>query len=465
MKNNSNILIVGAGLCGSLLALRLAQRGHQIILVEKRADLRKNELPAGRSINLAFSNRGAKAMKMAGILNKVDKLLIPMYGRMIHEEGGDNTFFPYSGLKEEFINSVPRTGLNALLLDEAEKMENVHLYFNHECIAVNLDKAEATFKRNDTQEEIQFSGDFIIGTDGAGSTVRKSMFLKPDLIFNYSQQYLSHGYKELYIPPAKNGNHQLEKNALHIWPRGENMIIALPNMDGSFTVTLFMSHKEATYNFKELDSPEKVRDYFSKKYPDALALMPNLEELFTQNPTSVLGTIRCSPWHYKGKGLIMGDAAHAMVPFYGQGMNASFEDVYVFDQILDQELDSWEETFQAFEKIRKPDATAIQELSLDNFQEMKADTASPLFQHKRVLENELEEKFPAEYSGKYRLVTFQEQIGYDEAMKKGRAQDKAMLKLLSYGKIHKDLSAKEKLMMVNEATQAILKEATESSLV
>lgn len=456
MKSQQNILIIGAGLCGSLLALRLAQRGYSVQIVEKRSDLRKTKIHSGRSINLAFSNRGAKAMKLAGIQDKVDELLIPMYGRMIHEKNGESRLYPYSGLKEEYISAVPRTKLNDLLLTEAEKMKNVEISFDLECLEVNLDQTKAQFKNTKTGEIVEKSGDIIIGTDGAGSVLRKNMFLHPKFLFNYSQVFLDHGYKELYIPPGENGEFQMEKNALHIWPRGENMIIALPNLDGSYTVTLFLSYKDGEDNFAKLNSLENLKAYFEKDYPDLLKLMPDLEKIFFENPTSALGTIRCSPWNYKGNTLLMGDAAHAVVPFYGQGMNASFEDVFVFDEILDRNLESWEEVFEVYQKERKADADAIGDLSLDNFQEMKSDTASPLFQQKRDLETALEEEFPEEYSGKYRLVTFQEQIGYAEALKRGRAQDKAMLQLLDDGKITDDLSLREKLNRVNKATEEIL---------
>src|SRR5699024_5309276 len=250
-------------------------------------------------------------MKLTGIQDEVEKLLIPMHGRMIHDKDGKSTLYPYSGLEEEFISAVPRTALNALLLDEAEKMENVKIRFGMECIEVDLEQAEAVFINQENGEKIKKSGDIVIGTDGAGSVLRKSMFLHKNFLFSFSQQFLDHGYKELYIPAGKNGKFQLEKNALHIWPRGENMLIALPNLDGSFTVTLFLSYKKGKDNFEKLKTPAAVKAYFEENYANALEHMPDLEEIFFKNPTSALGTIRCSPWHYKGKTLLMGDAAHA----------------------------------------------------------------------------------------------------------------------------------------------------------
>ncbi|GGZ47240.1 FAD-dependent oxidoreductase [Mesonia mobilis] len=460
MKNKENILIIGAGLCGSLLALRMAQRGYQVQLIEKRPDLRKTDISAGRSINLAFSNRGIKAMKLVGLEQKALKICIPMNGRMIHDQE-ENTFLsPYSGLEHEYINSISRTDLNALMLDEAEKMENVSIQFNQECLDVNSEKATATFKNYHSGEETTIVADLIFGTDGAGSALRKSMMNDRSFLFSFSQDYLQHGYKELTIEPSVEGDFQLYKNALHIWPRGENMLIALPNLDGSFTVTLFMSYAEGDYNFNNITSAAKAEEYFEKYYPDALKLMPNLGEEFFENPTGALGTVKCSPWYSHGKSLLMGDAAHAIVPFYGQGMNASFEDVVVFDEALENHTGDWETTFKAYQKARKKDTDAIADLAIDNFYEMKEHTAAPIFQQKRKLETALEQEFPAEYASKYRLVTFQEQIGYAEAMRRGRAQDKAMLRLISEEKITDDLSLEEKLKLVKEETKTILEEDT-----
>ena len=458
MKNKENILIIGAGLCGSLLALRMAQRGYQVQLIEKRPDLRKTDISAGRSINLAFSNRGIKAMKLVGLEQKALEICIPMNGRMIHDQE-ENTFLsPYSGLEHEYINSISRTDLNALLLDEAEKMENVSIQFNQECLEVNSEKATATFKDYHSGEETTFVADLIFGTDGAGSALRKSMMNDRSFLFSFSQDYLQHGYKELTIEPSKKGDFQLYKNALHIWPRGENMLIALPNLDGSFTVTLFMSYAEGDYNFNNITSAAKAGEYFEKYYPDALKLMPNLGEEFFENPTGALGTVKCSPWYSHGKSLLMGDAAHAIVPFYGQGMNASFEDVVVFDEALENHTGDWEATFKAYQKARKKDTDAIADLAIDNFYEMKEHTAAPIFQQKRKLETALEQEFPAEYASKYRLVTFQEQIGYAEAMQRGRAQDKAMLRLISKEKINDRMTLEEKLKLVKEETKTILEE-------
>ncbi len=458
MTKNHNILIIGAGLCGSLLALRMAQRGYNVKLVEKRPDLRKQDQDAGRSINLALSDRGLKGLRLAGVEEKALELCIPMLGRMIHDKEGNTFLSKYSGRKDEYINSISRPGLNMLLLDEAEKMPNVEIVFNKGCKAVDLKNASATFKDYATNEEVTYKADIVLGTDGAGSVVRKSMFNHKKFLFSFSQEWLTHGYKEITIPAAESGGYRTEKGALHIWPRGEDMLIALPNLDGSFTVTLFLPYSNSDYCFDNLTTPEMVTEYFNKEYPDAVALMPNLVEEYFSNPTGPLGTIKCSPWNSYGKTLLLGDAAHAIVPFYGQGMNASFEDVVVFDEILDafEGKTDWSKIFYEYEKTRKIDTDAIADLAVDNFHEMKEHTASPLFQQKRKLETAFEAEFPQEYYSKYSLVTFNEDITYSEALKKGRAQDKAILNLIADGKITDEMNLRERLEMVQKETNAIL---------
>lgn len=460
MNTKENILIIGAGLCGSLLALRLGQRGYNVQVIEMRPDLRKVDISAGRSINLAFSDRGIKAMKLVGIEEKVKPLCIPMHGRMIHDKEGNTFLSNYSGRAHEYINSISRQDLTALLMNEAEALENVTFQFNLKCKKVDFENKTATFVDYHTKEKTTITADVIFGTDGAGSALRNSYYLSKRFLFSFSQNYLTHGYKELSILPDKDGGFKTFKNALHIWPRGDFMLIALPNLDGSFTVTLFLSYDEGTYNFNNLTSPEKVTEFFQKEFPDALALMPNLIDDFFENPTSALGTVKCSPWHYKGNTLLMGDAAHAIVPFYGQGMNASFEDVVVFDTFLEQHQGDWETTFKAYEKSRKKDTDAIADLAIDNFFEMRDHVASVIFQEKRTLEMALEKNFPNEYSSKYSMVTFNENIGYREAMIKGRAQDKAILNMIADGKIHPDEDLKEVLLKIKTETNNIIDDDT-----
>lgn len=458
MNTQQNILIIGAGLCGSLLALRLGQRGYHVTVYEMRSDLRKTDISAGRSINLAFSNRGQKAITLVGLEKKVNQLCIPMNGRLIHDTKGNTILSNYSGREHEYINSISRAELNALLLNEAEKHEHVNFHFNKKCKSVDFEKTTAVFKDYTSKSESTESADIIIATDGAGSALRKSYYLGKKFLFSFSQNYLTHGYKELTILPTKDGSYKTQKSALHIWPRGDFMLIALPNLDGSFTVTLFLSYAEGEYNFNNLTSPEVVTKFFKKEFPDALELMPNLNDDFFANPTSPLGTIKCSPWHYKGNTLLMGDSAHAIVPFYGQGMNASFEDVVEFDKVLDKNLESWEEVFKTYEEHRKKDTDAIADLAIDNFHEMKDHVANPIFQEKRKIEMALEKEFPNNYSSKYSLVTFNENIGYKEAMLRGRAQDKAILNMLTDGKLDINSPLKSILDQVKQETEAILED-------
>ena len=458
MKNEDKILIIGAGLCGSLLALRLAQRSYKVEVYESRPDLRKVDISAGRSINLALSDRGFKALRLCGVEEKARKICIPMYGRLMHDKAGNTFASNYSGRKGEYINSISRGDLNGILLTEAEKHENVNIHFNSKCTSVDIENTIAHFKSYETKEEFSIDADVIFGTDGAGSVLRKSYYLEKKFLFSYSQNYLTHGYKELEIPADTNGNHLISKDHLHIWPRGEYMLIALPNLDGSFTVTLFLSYDEGEYNFNNLTSEEKITEFFENEFPDALALIPSIKDEFFNNPTGALGTVKCHPWMYQNKTLLMGDAAHAIVPFYGQGMNASFEDVTVFDSILNQDLDSWEAVFKAYQKGRKEDTDAIADLAIDNFHEMKDHVANPIFKQKRKLEMDLEKTFPSEYFSKYSMVTFNEDIPYAEAMKKGRAQDKALLNMVADNDLADISDLKEVLKKVQEETNEILEE-------
>lgn len=423
---SEKIIIVGAGLCGSLLAIRLAQRGYQVSLHEKRGDMRKDYVDAGRSINLALSSRGLQALEIAGLKDHVKELCIPMYGRMIHSVEGELRMSRYSGRKADYINSVSRSGLNMAMLDECEKLPNIDLFFNSNCLNVDLDGAQVTYRNEETGETHTDSGDIVIGTDGAGSAVRRSMMAQTtQLLFNYSQDFLRHGYKELSILPAEDGSYRIDKNSLHIWPRGNFMIIALPNLDGSFTVTMFHPY-EGEIGFNNLDTPEKVKTFFEREFADLIPHMPHYVEEYFENPVGTLGTIRCYPWQAYGKTLIMGDASHAIVPFYGQGMNASFEDVFVFDQILDAHQGNWDRIFYEFQESRTPNANAIADLALDNFYEMRDQVDDPEFIMKRQLEMQLEQQFEDYYS-KYSLVTFRPELPYSKAMDLGRKQDELLL--------------------------------------
>jgi len=458
MSKKSDILIIGAGLCGSLLALRLGQRGHTVKVLEKRQDLRKATIDAGRSINLAFSARGNKGIQLVGLEEKVKELCIPMNGRMLHDRKGNTILSNYSGRENEFINSISREGLNKLLLDEAEALDNVSFQFNKKCTHIDFENTTASFYNYETKEDFSLSSSIIIGTDGAGSILRKSYYLAKKFLFSFSQEYLTHGYKELTIEATETGGYKAYKNALHIWARGDFMLIALPNLNGSFTVTLFLSYNNDSYNFNNLTTKKIVTEFFEKEFPDALNLMPNLAHEFFENPTAPLGTVKCTPWHYKGNTLLMGDAAHAIVPFYGQGMNASFEDVVELDAILDTHSGNWEMIFAEYEKTRKKDTDAIADLAIDNFHEMKSHVGQTIFQDKRKIEMTLEKEFPNEYASKYSLVTFKENIGYREAMLRGRAQDKAILNMLTDNLLDINGNLKTMLNNIKMETEAILED-------
>ena len=460
MNKKEKILIVGAGLCGSMLALRMAQRGYQVVVYESRSDLRKSDISAGRSINLALSNRGLKALRMAGIEEKARELCIPMKGRLMHDVASNTFESNYSGRQGEFINSISRGDLNGLLLTEAEKYSNVKIHFNTRCLEIDIETKIASFQSIDSEKQFTVQADVIFGTDGAGSSLRKS-YEKQFPEFSVTQDFLTHGYKELEIPADKNGNHVISKEHLHIWPRGDYMLIALPNMDGSFTVTLFLSYSEGLYNFDNLVTEEKIIEFFKKDFPDTLSLIPDILKEFENNPTGKLGTIKCYPWSYKGNTLLLGDSSHAIVPFYGQGMNASFEDVYVFDNVLNQFEGDWLTVFSEFQKQRKIDTDAIADLAIDNYYEMRDHVANPLFKEKRIVEMNLEKYFPTEYFSKYSLVTFNEYIGYNEAMTKGRAQDKVLLKMAENPMYSSSLQMSKELMnkilcKVQEETNKLL---------
>ena len=460
MNKKEKILIVGAGLCGSMLALRMAQRGYQVGVYESRSDLRKSDISAGRSINLALSNRGLKALRMAGVEEKARELCIPMKGRLMHDVASNTFESNYSGRQGEFINSISRGDLNGLLLTESEKYSNVKIHFNTRCLEIDIETKIASFQSIDSEKQFTVQADVIFGTDGAGSSLRKS-YEKQFPEFSVTQDFLTHGYKELEIPADINGNHIISKEHLHIWPRGDYMLIALPNMDGSFTVTLFLSYSEGLYNFDNLVTEEKIIEFFKKDFPDALSLIPDVLKEFENNPTGKLGTIKCYPWSYKGNTLLLGDSSHAIVPFYGQGMNASFEDVYVFDNVLNQFEGDWSTVFSEFQKQRKIDTDAIADLAIDNYYEMRDHVANPLFKEKRIVEMNLEKYFPTEYFSKYSLVTFNEYIGYNEAMTKGRAQDKVLLKMAENPIYSSSLKMSKELMnkifyKVQEETNKLL---------
>ncbi len=423
---DEKIIIIGAGLCGALLALRLAQKGYSVNVYERRPDMRKETISAGRSINLALSDRGLKGLELVGIKDDVEALIIPMYGRMIHPLSGSSTLLNYSGRQGEWINSISRSGLNMLLLDRAEATGKVNFIFNVECKEVNFSNGELVLQDTTNEKVETVNGDLIFGTDGANSAIRNAMLqASAKYRFDFSLNYLSTGYKELEIPATINGGFRLEKNALHIWPRQGFMMIALPNLDGSFTVTLFLPF-EGQHSFSKLTTEKEIMAFFANHFPSALSHMPDIFEDFCANPTSSLGTVKCYPWQINGKFLLMGDAAHAVVPFYGQGMNASFEDVVILDELMDKYDGDWKQILPEYQLIRKRDTDAIADLAVENEYEMRDATANPTFLLKRKIELHLEQNHP-DYFSKYSMVTFREDLPYSIAMEKGRKQDAILM--------------------------------------
>ncbi len=437
--SEQKITIIGAGLAGSLLAIYLAKRGFLAEVYESRADMRSEKVAAGRSINLALSDRGIAALHEVGMDAYMLSEAVPMYGRMIHSVTGETKLLPYSGRKGEFINSVSRAGLNIALINEAETYPNVRFHFNERLVWFDPESGAAHIEkfRDGSLVTERCDSDILIATDGAGSAVRNSMLHGGVPRFDFSQKWLEHGYKELHIPSKGNGGFRLDKNALHIWPRHKFMMIALPNFDGSFTCTLFLAHRAASdgttedaASFAGLADRASVMSFFENEFPDAIELMPTLIDDFFANPIGNLGTIKCWPWNLGGKCLLLGDAAHAVVPFYGQGMNCAFEDVRVLDGLVGRYNADWTAVFEEYGKLRKEETDAIADMAEENFYEMRDAVADPVFQRKRTLETRLEQQFP-DYFSKYSMVTFREDLPYSHARSKGNAQDAYLMSVCS----------------------------------
>ncbi|OLS18454.1 MAG: Kynurenine 3-monooxygenase [Candidatus Heimdallarchaeota archaeon LC_3] len=425
MDQNNTVTLIGAGLTGSLLAIYLSRKGYDVNIFERRPDMRKEKISAGKSINLALSSRGLRALREVGLEDVIMENAIPMKGRVIHALDKSLTFQPYGRTKEQVINSVSRRLLNSVLMDNVEKLDKdkVKINFKRKCIGISFKDSLLRFEDSATSEIITVNTDGpIIGTDGSASVIRNEMINIPG--FNLNQYFLDHGYKELTIPPGENNSFQIEKYGLHIWPRKQFMLIALPNPDGSFTCTLFNPFKGIN-SFSYLDSEEKVEKYFLKEFPDVIDLIPNLTKEFFTNPTGHLVTVKCFPWHVSDKALLIGDAAHAIVPFYGQGINAGFEDCRIFNGLLNNEEVSWEKLFIEYEHLRKPNTDAIADLAIDNFFEMRDKVADPKFLIKKKVEKLLEKKY-SNFLSTYSRVTFNSDIQYSEAKRKGEIQDKIL---------------------------------------
>ncbi len=424
MKSSEPVILIGAGLAGPLLSIYLAKRGFRVKIFERRPDMRKEQISAGRSINLALSARGIHALKEVGMDDKILRLAIPMKGRMMHSIKGELSFHPYGKNENEVINAISRAELNKALLDEAER-HGVEIHFNQRCTGMNFENSELHLRDETSGADMQFAVKTVIGTDGSASALRHEMMKIGR--FNLSQQYLEHGYKELTIPPGPNGEFRLQKHALHIWPRRSFMLIALPNLDGSFTCTLFFPHR-GELSFESLSTKEKVLEFFKTQFPDAVPLMPTLLEDFFANPTGSLVTIKCEPWSVADKALLLGDAAHAIVPFFGQGMNCAFEDCSVLNECLEKFGSDWEKIFREFESLRKVNTDAIADMALENFIEMRDKVADPKFLFRKQVELALEERFPDRFIPRYSMVSFH-LLPYSVAQARGRIQDDILTKL------------------------------------
>lgn len=437
MSDRERIAIIGAGLGGSLLACYLARLGYEVSVFERRGDPRTHGFLGGRSINLALSARGIAALEEIGLAQTVLRSVIPMPGRIIHDPDGDLHYQAYSKNPGDRINSVSRADLNITLLNAAAEHPNVTFFFDHRCVAIDFERPCMTFEVGSSPERIVCDTDRIIGTDGAYSAVRLQMMLGMDR-FEYHQSFLEHGYKELTIPAVvacgfasddprrdKFDGFAMNPNALHIWPRGELMMIALPNQDRSFTCTCFWPNAV----FAQLKEPTEIEGYFKRHFRDALPLMPKLVEDFRRNPVGSLVTIHCSPWHHQDRAMIIGDAAHAIVPFYGQGANCAFEDCRVLAACIKQHAPDWGRAFAECARLRKPNADAIAEMALHNFVEMRDKTASPLFRARKKLEHALHAIMPGWFTPLYNMISFST-IPYAEAQARARRQSAVMATVL-----------------------------------
>ncbi len=427
-----NVTILGAGLVGSLLSIILRKKGHEVTIYERRPDMRAANMSAGKSINLAMSARGWKALELAGLRTDLEPIAIPMYGRYLHQPDGQTAFQPYSR-RNEAIYSVSRGELNRRLMTLAEN-NGVKINFDHRCSGVDVPSNTVRLSHNGEDKTV--TADLLFGADGAFSALRNS-YTHMDRV-NSAQNYLEYGYKELAILPDANGGWLMEKNALHIWPRGRYMMIALPNTDGTFTCTLFMPF-EGEVSFEKLKTEADVHHLFDTQFADAKALMPGLIEDFFTNPTSSLITTHVFPWHYADRSALIGDAAHAIVPFYGQGMNAGFEDCSVIAELMEAHGDNWTTLLQEYERMRKPNGDAVAALALMNFVEMRDKVADAKFLERKKIEKELGNRFPDHFTSVYEMVSFSH-IPYNTAMQCIQAQDRLLEQIMSNGDFFENIA-------------------------
>ena len=429
LASRGPINLVGAGLAGALLAVLLARRGFKITLYERRSDPRNADAESGRSINLALAARGIRALERAGVMDRIAPLLIPMRGRMVHDASGSASLQSYGQREHEVIYSVGRAALNRVLIEEAARLNTVEMRFEHKCLAASPEQNTLRFQDRKHKTEFEVPLAPTIATDGAGSAVRLSL-AKAHRV-DVREDWLDHDYKELTLPAAPGGRHVLDANSLHIWPRGGFMLIALPNTDGSFTATLFLA-RTGPNSFETLKCSVAVGEFFRREFPDAVRLMPCLEKEFSAHPQGQLGTVHTTPWHVGGSVMLLGDAAHAIVPFHGQGMNAAFEDCSALDSLLDRH-DDWEPLFTELARTRGPDTTAIAEMALENYTEMRDSVLDAGFVRRKAMAMELERRFPDRFIPRYSMVMFHPEIPYAEAQRRGAVQARILMELDTAG--------------------------------
>jgi len=425
--------IVGAGLVGSLWAVYLSKAGYKVTIFESRDDLREADISAGKSINLALSVRGWKAFETVGVADKVNEIAIPMTGRTMHDLKGNLTYQPY-GQEGQAIYSVSRAGINCKMMDIAENIGGANIHYNEKCIDVDLKNGIVYLENTLSGKKSEHKSDVVFAADGAFSAVRYNAMQKLPR-FQYSQNYIEDGYRELLLPANDDGSYKLDKNSLHIWPRGRFMLIALANEDGSFTCTLFMPHDNHESSFANLNTREEVENFFKTTFPDFYDMMPDVVSSWNDHPLSSLAIIRCFPWHH-GKTVLMGDAAHATVPFYGQGMNSGFEDCTVMHELMLKHNEDWDKVFAEFSEMRKPDGDALQDLSIHNYHVMRDFVGDPQFLLQKQFERRIEQLYPEKYLALYTQVSFTN-IRYSEAWEKGMKQDKFIKNIMAENDIQK----------------------------
>lgn len=433
-RNEERIIIVGGGLVGSLLAMFLARRNFRSLVLEKRPDMRKEAISAGRSINLAISTRGIRALKDVGLEDDILAQAVPMRGRMIHPIQGDLVFQPYGKDDSEFINSISRGDLNKALMTFAEETGLVEFQFNQRVDGMDFDAGRLKVHDARTGSDYELVAKVVLGTDGSASAIRNDMEKRPG--FSNNGSLLEYGYKELVILPGDQGKYKMEKNALHIWPRKTYMLIALPNFEGSYTCTLFLPYSGQP-SFEMLKTTQLARRFFEEQFPDALSLIDNFDETWVTNPVGEMWTVKSAPWYVGGKALIMGDAAHGIVPFFGQGMNCGFEDCTVLGECLDQVLRGrdgdveavpWEQLFAQFFQLRKENTDSIADMAVENFVEMRDKVGDPRFLLEKSVEKILQKEFPGEYISRYALVTFSS-VPYKLALDAGEIEQEILTEL------------------------------------